>query len=148
MRRQIGAQLAAALITLLGAALCGCTCDDEEAEKVVKLDDDPLLRLDARVVLMEHCGDCHMRDSPKSSADALKAIDFTTVTWAAGVGALDRQRIIDNLAANLPAGGHHGTSFRVPPGQFMVVRDYLASLNGDKQHHVEGRSQATEEKAR
>lgn len=120
------------MLVLLAAAT-GCSCD-EEPEAAPTLDDDPALRLDARVVLIEHCGDCHMRDSPKSSKPALTAIDFTAMTWAADVSELNRQQIIDNLSANLPTGGHHGTYFRVPPGQIMVVRDYIASLDRKKRH--------------
>ncbi len=117
-----------------------CTCEDEDATLQIELHDDPKLRVDARVVLVEHCGDCHMQDSPHADKKALAAIDFTELRWAAGLDALKSRRIIDNLAAGTASGshvrpgGHYGTLFSVPPGQYMVVRDYLASIDRHKQH--------------
>lgn len=119
---------------MIALSLCGCTCDDDASNREPSLADDPKLRLDARVVLAEHCGDCHMQDSPYADKAALAAVDFTKVTWAAGLDPLDGRRVVDNLALGATASGHHGAQFSIPPGQYMVVRDYLASIESHKQH--------------
>jgi hypothetical protein len=67
------------------------------------------LRDDARLILEQHCGVCHVRDSPGAVAGALAVYDLRELEWSARMSDVQLRSATWRLGEPLPPEGSANT---------------------------------------
>lgn len=85
------------------------------------------LRDEARLILEEHCGSCHLPDYPTTIGAALAVFDLSQEEWAATMSEEQLHDASNRLGEDLAPGGPDGTPLNVPEADRTLFEQYVAS---------------------